>query len=155
VVDAAPGDVGDVQQAVDAAEVHEGAVVGDVLDHAVEDHAFLEALDSSARCSARVSSSTARRETTMLPRARSILRIWKGCGAAHQRADVAHRADVDLAARQEGHRAAEVDGEAALHAAEDHAVDALLALKDFSRLVQASSRRAFSRDSTMEPSRSS
>ena len=34
----------------------------------------------SARCSARVSSSTERRETTMLPRRRSILRIWNGCG---------------------------------------------------------------------------
>ncbi len=45
VVDAPPGDVGDVQQAVDAAEIDEGAVVGDVLDHAVEDLAFLEALD--------------------------------------------------------------------------------------------------------------
>ena len=34
VVDPAPGDVGDVQQAVDAAEVDEHAVVGDVLDRA-------------------------------------------------------------------------------------------------------------------------
>ena len=34
VVDPAPGDVGDVEQAVDAAEVDEHAVVGDVLDHA-------------------------------------------------------------------------------------------------------------------------
>jgi hypothetical protein len=32
VVDAAPGHVGDVQQAVDAAEVDEHAEVGDVLD---------------------------------------------------------------------------------------------------------------------------
>ena len=39
--------------------------------------------------------------------------------------DVADRADVDLAAGQEGHGAAEVDGEAALDAAEDHALDAL------------------------------
>ena len=45
VVDAPPGDVGDVQQAVDAAEVDERTVVGDVLDHAVDDLAFLEALD--------------------------------------------------------------------------------------------------------------
>ena len=45
MVDAPPGDVGDVQQAVDAAEIDEGAVVGDVLDHAVDDLAFLEALD--------------------------------------------------------------------------------------------------------------
>ena len=36
VIDAAPGHVGDVQQAVDAAEVDEGAVVGDVLDEAVD-----------------------------------------------------------------------------------------------------------------------
>ena len=48
VVDALPGDVGDVEQAVDAAEIDERAVVGDVLDHAVEDLAFLEALDQLA-----------------------------------------------------------------------------------------------------------
>src|SRR5215469_14275625 len=35
---------------------------------------------SSERASARLSSSTARRDTTMLPRARSILRIWNCCG---------------------------------------------------------------------------
>ena len=38
--------------------------------------------------------------------------------------DVAHRADVDLRAGQEGHGAVEVDGEAALDAAEDDALDA-------------------------------
>ena len=48
VVDALPGDVGDVQQAVDAAQVDEGAVVGDVLHHAVEDLALLQALDQFA-----------------------------------------------------------------------------------------------------------
>src|SRR3978361_456153 len=41
----APRTAGHVQQAVDAAEVHEGAVIGDVLHHAIQDHAFLEALD--------------------------------------------------------------------------------------------------------------
>ena len=40
VIDAAPGHVGDVQQAVDAAQIDEGAVVGDVLDHAVDDLAL-------------------------------------------------------------------------------------------------------------------
>ena len=43
----------------------------------------------------------------------------------HQRADVADRADVDLAAGQEGDGAAEIDGEAALDPAEDHALDAV------------------------------
>ncbi len=45
VVDAPPGDVGDVQQAVDPAEIDEGAVIGDVLDDAGEDLALLEAGD--------------------------------------------------------------------------------------------------------------
>ena len=39
----------------------------------------------------------------------------------HQRGDVADRADVDLAARQEGHGAVEIDGEAALDLVEDDA----------------------------------
>ena len=43
MIDAAPGDIGDVQQTVDAAEIDERAVIGDVLDDAVEDLAFLQA----------------------------------------------------------------------------------------------------------------
>src|SRR5262249_48649758 len=37
VIDPAPAHVGDVQQAVDAAQVHEGAEVGDVLDGPLAD----------------------------------------------------------------------------------------------------------------------
>src|SRR5207302_6609103 len=44
VIDPAPGDIGDVQQAVDAAEVDERTVIGDILDHAVDDLAFFEIL---------------------------------------------------------------------------------------------------------------
>src|ERR1700719_977569 len=44
MIDAPPGNVGDVQEAVDAAEIDEGAVVGDVLDHAVDDLALFEVL---------------------------------------------------------------------------------------------------------------
>ena len=40
-----PGQVGDVQQAVDAAEIHECAVVGDVLDDTLDDGAFLEGFE--------------------------------------------------------------------------------------------------------------
>ena len=36
VIDALVADVGDVEQAVDAAEVDERAIVGDVLDHALD-----------------------------------------------------------------------------------------------------------------------
>ena len=42
MLDAAPGEIGDVQQAVDAAQVDERAVVGDVLDDALDDRAFLQ-----------------------------------------------------------------------------------------------------------------
>src|SRR5262249_7378631 len=42
VGDAGPGHVGDVQQAVDPAEVHERAEVGDVLDHALAGIADLD-----------------------------------------------------------------------------------------------------------------
>ena len=42
MLDAAPGHVGDVQQAVNAAQVNERAEVGDVLDHAAADFAALD-----------------------------------------------------------------------------------------------------------------
>ena len=45
MVDAAPCHVGHVQQAVDAAEVNERTVVGDVLDDAVNNLAFFEVLN--------------------------------------------------------------------------------------------------------------
>src|SRR5690606_7346715 len=35
VVDAAPGDIGDVQEPVDAAQIDERTVIGNVLDHAL------------------------------------------------------------------------------------------------------------------------
>ena len=47
----------------------------------------------------------------------------------HQRPDVAHGAHVHLAARQERHRAVEVDGEAALDLVEDDALDLLLGVE--------------------------
>src|SRR5262249_17012894 len=42
VGDAAPAHVGDLQEAVDAAQTDEGAELGDVLDHALANLAFLD-----------------------------------------------------------------------------------------------------------------
>src|SRR5487761_2669332 len=42
---ALPRHVGDVQQTVDATQIHERAVVGEVLDHALDHRAFLETLE--------------------------------------------------------------------------------------------------------------
>src|SRR5712692_8873785 len=74
------------------------------------------------RSSARVSSMTARRDTTMLPRRRSILRM-ANCWAWPISGPTSH---TGLAARQEGHGAAEIDGEAAFDAAEYRAHHAFL-----------------------------
>ncbi len=133
VVDAAPGDVGDMQQPVHAAQVHEGAVVGDVLDHAVEDHAFLEALDQLAPLlGARLLQHGPAGDDDVAAGAVHLQDLER-LRRAHQRTDVAHRADVHLAAGQERHGAAQVDGEAALDPAVDRAVHALLRLE---RLLQ-------------------
>ena len=70
MVDAPPGDVGDVQQAVDAAEIDEGAVIGDVLHDAVEDLAFLEAWDQLASAARRGSLRARRGATRRCCRAR-------------------------------------------------------------------------------------
>src|SRR5690606_27502384 len=45
VADAAPAHIGDMEQAVDAAEIDERAVLGDVLDRTGDDHALLEVLE--------------------------------------------------------------------------------------------------------------
>jgi len=79
MIDPSPRNVSDMQQTVDPAEVHEGAVVGDVLDYPVDHLPLFEVLHEFLTLLARVSSSTVRRETTILPRRRSIFRIWNGC----------------------------------------------------------------------------
>ena len=47
VVDPLVADVGHVEEAVNAAEINEGAVVGDILDHAVDHLAFVKRLDQT------------------------------------------------------------------------------------------------------------
>ncbi len=125
MVDAAPRDIGDVQQAIDAAEIDERTVIGDVLHHAGQDLAFLEVGDQLvAGFGAALLEHGAARDHDVAARAVHLQDLER-LRRAHQRADIAHRADIHLAAGQERDGAVEVDGEAALHAAEDHAGDAL------------------------------
>ena len=83
----------------------------------------------SERCSARVASRISRRETTMLPRRRSIFRILKGCGEFMSGPMSRTGRHVHLAARQERHGAVEIDREAALDLVEDDAFDLLLVVE--------------------------
>ena len=123
VRDALPRHVGDVKQAIDAAQVHECAVVGDVLDDAVADFTLLQLTNQlGALFGAGFFQDRTTRDDDVAARAvhlEDLERLF----LAHQRADVAHGADVDLRAGQEGRCAAEVDGEATLDATDDGTVD--------------------------------
>src|SRR5690606_22515145 len=125
VVDPLVAHVGDVEQAVDAAEIHEGAVIGNVLDHAVDDLAFGELVDQlAALLGARFFEYGAARDDAVAAAAVHLEDLER-LRHVHQRSHVTDGADVDLAAGKERHGTVEVDGEAALHAAEDAALDAL------------------------------
>lgn len=125
MVHTAPCHVGDVQQAVDAAEVNERTVIGDVLDDAVNNLAFFEVLNDFRTLlgTGFFQNRTARNHDVAA--ALVHLEDFEGLRIVHQRGHVADRANIDLRTRQEGDRTVEVDREAALDLVEDHAFDAL------------------------------
>src|SRR5574337_512529 len=120
--DAAPGQVGDVQQAVDAAQVHESAVVGDVLDHALDDGAFLEVFEQlltlfthglfqhGAAGNDHVVALAVELDNLEFE---FLAFVWRG---------VLHRTHVHQGTRQEGADAVGHDGQAALDATADEAL---------------------------------
>ena len=122
MIDAAPGHVGDVQQAVDAAQVNEGAVIGDVFDHAFHDlaafqdfhglglfflHGFFEDGFAGQHDIAAL----------LVDLDDAHLKLF-----AAQAVEVAHGAHIDLRSGQKG-ADADVDGQAALDALDDAALD--------------------------------
>ena len=137
VIDAPPGDVGNVQQAVDAAEVDEGAVIGDVLDRAVDDLSLFEVLHQLlALLGARLFQNGAARDHDVAAPAVHLENLER-LRIVHQRRYVADRPDIDLRARQEGHGAVEIDGEAALDLVEDDALDLFVVLERLFELAPA------------------
>ncbi len=124
-----------MEQAVDPAEVDERTIIGDVLDHALDHLALGEALDEpAALLGAGLFEDRAARHHDIAAAAVHLEDLER-LRQVHQRTDVAHRANVDLASRKEGDGAAQVDGEAALHAAEDHALDPVAGLEFLFELV--------------------
>src|SRR5579864_5242598 len=137
MIDAPPGNVGDVQQAVDAAEIDEGAVVGDVLDHAVDDLALFEVLHQLlALLGAGFFQHGAARHDDVAAAAVHFQDLERLL-VVHQRRHVADRPDIDLRARQEGHRTVEIDGEAALDLVEADALDLFVVLERLLELAPA------------------
>lgn len=62
MLDALPGHVGDVQQTIDAAQVNERTVVGEVLDDTLDLLAFLQGFQQTSRSALFSASSTLRRK---------------------------------------------------------------------------------------------
>src|SRR5262249_19335651 len=137
VVDAAPGDIGNVQQAVDAAEIDERTVIGDVLDDAVDHLTLFEVLHQLlALLGAGLFQNGAARRHNVAAAAIHLEDLER-LRVVHQGSNVADRTDVDLRARQEGDSTVEVDGEAALDLVEDDAVDLLVVLERLLQLAPA------------------
>src|SRR6202042_577914 len=137
MVDTTPRNIGDVQQTVDAAEVDERTVIGDVLDDAVDHLTLFEVLHQFLALfgAGLFQNRTARHHDVAA--AAIHLEYLERLRVVHQRRDVADRADIDLRARQEGNSAVEVDGEAALDLVEDNAVDLLVVVEGLLELAPA------------------
>ncbi len=129
VVDALPSHVGDVKQAVDAAEVDEGAVIGDVLDDAVDHLALFELGDDlrALLCARLFENGAARHDD--IAAAAIHLQDLEGLRHVHQRRHVLDGTNVHLAAGKEGNGAVEIDGESALDAVKDDAFDLLASVE--------------------------
>src|SRR5262249_19717497 len=137
MIDAPPGDIGDVQEAVDAAQIDERTVIGDVLDHAVDDLTLLEVLHQLlALLGAGLLEDRAARHHDISAPAID-LQALEGLRLVHQRRDVADRPDVALRARQERDRAVEIDSEAALDLVEDDALHLLVTIERLLELAPA------------------
>src|SRR6202012_562530 len=137
VVDTPPGDVGDMQQAIDAAEVDERTVIGDVLDDAVDHLTLFEVLHQLlALLGAGLFQNGAARHHDVAAAAIHLEDLER-LRVVHQRRNVADRTDVYLRARQEGDRAVEVDREAALDLIEDDAVNLLVVVEGLLELAPA------------------
>ena len=123
--DAAPRHVGDVEQAVDAAQVHERAEVGDVLDHALADLVLREVLEDRGLHPVALLLEHGAARDHDVPAALVELDDLDRHGLAEQRVHVLHLAQRDLRAGQERLDAVEVHHHAALDLADQLAFDHL------------------------------
>src|SRR3954452_3696574 len=122
-----PGQLGDVDEAVDPVEVDEGAEVDDVRDLALDDVARLEAVeDLLANLLALLLEDGAAGEDHVVPRAVELDDLALD-GGVQVLVEVGHAADVDERGGQEAAHP-EVEDEAALDDLDDGAGDGLAGL---------------------------
>ena len=123
VADATPGEVRDVEETVDATEVDEGAVVGDVLDDALDDGAFLERFEELGAFFAHVGFNDGTAGNHDVVALAVELDNLEFEGLAFVRRRVLDRTGVHEGAREEGADAVGHDGETALDLARDRTGD--------------------------------
>ena len=135
MIDSLPGDVGNVQQTVNAAEVNERTVIGNVLDNAFQNGTFLQGVNEfGTRFGAGFFQNDAAGNNDVasdLVHLQNLERLRN----AHQRRNIADRTNINLRAGQEGNGAVEVNGKAAFDAAEDNAVDSFAGVKAFFQIL--------------------
>src|SRR5579863_7002111 len=125
MLDALPRHVGDVQQAVDATQIDERAVLGEVLDHALDDRAFLQLGEQFFALGAVFLLHHRAAGDHHVVAALIELDDLEFQFFAFEVDRVAHRAHVHQRTRKEGAHAIDLDGEAALDLAGDEALDDL------------------------------
>ena len=131
VRDAAPAEVGDVDETVDATEVDEHTVAGDVLDHAFEDLTLLELADDFGLLGFQLILDEGFVRHNHVLELLVDLHHLELHHAVNKHIVVANRLDIDLAAGQEGFEAEHFDDETTLGAALDITVDDLAAFVGF------------------------
>ncbi len=134
VLDAPVAHVGDVKQAVDATQVHKGTVVGDVLDHALHDHADLQLLDGLAAAALAVLFEQDPAREHDVAALLVELDDLELVGLAQELLQVLHRPQVHLGTGQEG-LDANVDLESALDPGDDGAGHGLVPLHGLGDLL--------------------
>ncbi len=123
MLDTLPGHVGDVQQTIDAAQVNERTVVGEVLDDTFDLLTFLQRLEQSFALGAVLGFQYAAAGNDNVVALLVQLDDLELELFAFQVGGVAHRADIDQGTRQERTNAVDVDGEATFDFAVDDALD--------------------------------
>ncbi len=123
MLDALPGHVGDVQQAIDAAEVDERTVVGEVLDRTLHHRAFLQVVHQRAALGGEFllhDGAARHNHVVALLVELDDLELQR---LAFEVGRVAHRAHIHQRAGQERANVFQFDREATLDAAGDDADD--------------------------------
>ena len=114
MVDPAPGDVGDVHEPVDAAQVHKRAVVRDVLDHAAHDLPFDERGECRLFFQVLLLLQNRPAGEDDVAAAGVHLDDLQVQGLADELAEVRDRLDVDLGPGKERRHPADIDRQASL-----------------------------------------